>query len=68
MKISQFIKILENVKKEVGDSSIYLPDGVNEIGCFIFTHEFDRIIMSCHADSDESTTSILRKIDREIVS
>jgi hypothetical protein len=68
MKISQFIKVLENVKKEVGDLPICLPDGLNEISCLMFDYEFDRIGMSSIADSDESTTSILRKIDRKIVS
>lgn len=69
MKISQFIKILENVKKEIGeDPNLCLSDKIDPVDSVVFDYEFGKVSMTLFSDGNESTTSILRKIDRKIVS
>jgi len=69
MKVSQLIKILENVKEKVGDLPLYLPNGVDEIVRLTFSFECGNLAMEPHEDDDfESTISILREINREVVS
>ena len=68
MKVSTLIKILERVQEETGgDPPLYMTDCTNPIGSFVFDYEYGRVVMFPIADNDESTTSIIRKIDREIL-